>query len=105
MPTLVAGARLVMMSTDVWDITEFHKKVSESGLTVLNVPTSYWQELARHWAGLSELVPDIQAQSLYRGRRHDAARVRRSLASNAYEFDPSHQCLRADGDDYNGHCF
>ena len=62
MPALVAGARLVMMSTDVWDITEFHKKVSESGLTVLNVPTSYWNELARHWAGLSELVPAIQAR-------------------------------------------
>ena len=62
MPTLVAGARLVMMSTDVWNITEFHKKVSESGLTVLNVPTSYWKELARHWAGLSELVPAIQAR-------------------------------------------
>jgi amino acid adenylation domain-containing protein len=62
MPTLVAGAALVMMSTDVWDITEFHKKVSESGLTVLNVPTSYWNELARHWAGLSELVPAIQAR-------------------------------------------
>jgi amino acid adenylation domain-containing protein len=62
MPALVTGARLVMMSTDVWDITEFHQKVSESGLTVLNVPTSYWNELARHWAGLSELVPAIQAR-------------------------------------------
>ena len=62
MPTLVAGARLVMMSTDVWDITEFHKKVSESGLTVLNVPTSYWNELARHWAGLSTLVLALQAR-------------------------------------------
>ena len=30
------------------------------GLTVLNLPTGYWQELAREWADLSELVPNIQ---------------------------------------------
>ena len=60
LPTLIVGARLVMMSTDVWHTTEFHKKISEFGLTVLNIPTGYWQELAREWADLLELVPNIQ---------------------------------------------
>ncbi len=60
LPTLIVGARLVMMSADLWRTTEFHKKVSAFGLTVLNLPTGYWQELAREWAGLAELVPNIQ---------------------------------------------
>ncbi len=60
LPTLIVGARLVMMSTEVWHTTEFHKKISEFELTVLNIPTGYWQELAREWADLLELVPNIQ---------------------------------------------
>ncbi len=60
LPTLIVGARLVMMSTDVWHTTEFHKKISAFRLTVLNLPTGYWQELAREWADLAELVPNIQ---------------------------------------------
>jgi amino acid adenylation domain-containing protein len=60
LPTLIVGAGLVMMSTDVWHTTDFYKKVSECDLTVLNLPTGYWQELAREWAGLSEVAPSIQ---------------------------------------------
>ena len=60
LPTLIVGARLVLMSTDVWHTTELHKRISEFGLTVLNIPTGYWQELTREWADLSELVPNIQ---------------------------------------------
>lgn len=67
LPTLVVGARLVMMSTEVWDTAEFHKKISEFGLTVLNLPTGYWQELAREWAGLSEWVPDTQVRVIIVG--------------------------------------
>jgi thioesterase domain-containing protein/acyl carrier protein len=32
----------------------------EFKLTVLNIPTAYWQELAREWAGRVELVPTIE---------------------------------------------
>ena len=60
LPTLIVGATLVTMSTNVWKTTEFHKKISECGLTVLNIPTGYWQELAREWADLLELVPNVQ---------------------------------------------
>ena len=60
LPTLIVGARLVMMGTDVWHPAEFHRKISEFGLTVLNLPTGYWQELAREWADVAELVPNIQ---------------------------------------------
>jgi amino acid adenylation domain-containing protein len=60
LPTLIVGARLVIMGTNVWPPAEFHRKISGFGLTVLNLPTAYWQELAREWAGVPELVPNIQ---------------------------------------------
>ena len=40
------------MGTDVWHTAEFHRKISEFGLTVLNLSTGYWQELAREWANV-----------------------------------------------------
>jgi amino acid adenylation domain-containing protein len=60
LPTLVVGARLVMMGRDVWHTAEFHTKISALGLTVLNLPTGYWQELAREWASAPELASSIQ---------------------------------------------
>jgi amino acid adenylation domain-containing protein len=60
LPTLIVGARLVIMGTNFWQPAEFHRKISKFGLTVLNLPTAYWQELAREWAGIPELVPNIQ---------------------------------------------
>jgi len=62
LPTLIAGARLVIMGADVWHTAEFHRKISEFGLTVLNLPTGYWQELAREWADVPELASNIQAR-------------------------------------------
>jgi amino acid adenylation domain-containing protein len=62
LPTLIVGARLVMMGPDVWHTAEFHRKISEFGLTVLNLPTGYWQELAREWAEFPELASNIQAR-------------------------------------------
>src|SRR5271166_2825208 len=60
LPTLIVGARLVMMSTDVWHTTDFHKRILEFGLTVLDIPTGYWQELAREWVDLLPLTRKIQ---------------------------------------------
>ncbi len=60
LPTLIVGARLVVMGTNIWPPAEFHRKIAEFGLTVLNLPTAYWQELAREWADIPDLVPNIQ---------------------------------------------
>jgi amino acid adenylation domain-containing protein len=62
LPTLIVGARLVIMGANVWHPAEFHRKISEFGLTVLNLPTAYWQELAQEWADIPELVPNIQSR-------------------------------------------
>jgi amino acid adenylation domain-containing protein len=60
LPTLSVGARLVVMGTNIWPPAEFHRKIAAFGLTVLNLPTAYWQELARDWANVPDLVPNIQ---------------------------------------------
>ncbi len=60
LPTLIVGARLVVMGTNVWHPAEFHRRMAEFGLTVLNLPTAYWQELAREWADVPTLVPNIR---------------------------------------------
>ena len=55
LPTLIAGASLVMWRIDLENTTDFYRKVSEFELTVLNLSTAYWQELARDWAHLPAL--------------------------------------------------
>ena len=60
LPTLTAGARLVVMGQVIWQPAEFCQRISELGLTVLNLPTVYWHELAREWAGLAALDPSVQ---------------------------------------------
>lgn len=60
LPTLIVGATLVMLNGYAWQVPDFHKKISEYELTVLNIPTGYWQELAREWADCVELVPNIR---------------------------------------------
>jgi len=59
LPALIAGARVVMAG-DIWPAGEFHKKAAEFGLTVLNLPTGYWQELVREWAAEPETPPGVQ---------------------------------------------
>jgi len=50
LPTLIAGARLVVVGREVWRAQEFHRKAAEFGLTVVDLPTGYWQELVQEWA-------------------------------------------------------
>ena len=48
-PTLITGAALVLRGSDVWTPTNFQKIISDFGLTVVNLPTAYWQQLAQEW--------------------------------------------------------
>ena len=89
LPTLIVGARLVVMGTNVWHPAEFHRKIAEFGLTVLNLPTAYWQELAREWADVPDAGPEHSAQALHCRRRYDVARCSQALAANPGEFNPA----------------
>ncbi|MEH2331117.1 amino acid adenylation domain-containing protein [Nostoc sp.] len=59
-PTLIAGAALVLRGSDVWTPTNFQKIVSDFGLTVVNLPTAYWQQLAQEWAKTQVLDTNSQ---------------------------------------------
>lgn len=55
-PPLIAGATVVLRGNEIWDASEFARKVDE-GLTVINPPTAYWQELMLQWHVSSTLIP------------------------------------------------
>ncbi|MBE8967603.1 non-ribosomal peptide synthase/polyketide synthase, partial [Nostocales cyanobacterium LEGE 12452] len=59
-PTLIAGATLVLRGSDVWTATNFQKIISDFGLTVVNLPTAYWQQLAQEWAKTQVLDTNSQ---------------------------------------------
>ena len=48
-PALAAGATLVMRGENPWSAIEFHKKISDFQLTVLDLPPLYIKELLDHW--------------------------------------------------------
>jgi amino acid adenylation domain-containing protein len=60
LPTLIVGARLVVVGREVWRPAEFHSKAAEFGLTVVDLPTAYWQELVQEWATGSQPVLNTQ---------------------------------------------
>ncbi|HYP24458.1 MAG TPA: amino acid adenylation domain-containing protein, partial [Actinomycetota bacterium] len=45
-PALVAGATLVLRDPHPWHPEEMRDKVAEHGITVLDLPTAYWHEVA-----------------------------------------------------------
>ncbi len=49
LPTLIAGAQLVLRGVDVWSPDEFRKRIKDYGLTVINPPTAYWRQLVQEW--------------------------------------------------------
>jgi amino acid adenylation domain-containing protein len=55
LPALMVGAKLVLARANAWHPNELHRLISEFGLTVLNLQTAYWQEVAREWADHPEL--------------------------------------------------
>ncbi|MEH2261609.1 amino acid adenylation domain-containing protein [Nostoc sp.] len=59
-PTLIVGATLVLRGSDVWTPTNFQKIISDFGLTVVNLPTAYWQQLAQEWVKTQVLDTNSQ---------------------------------------------
>jgi arthrofactin-type cyclic lipopeptide synthetase C len=61
LPPLLSGARVVLRTALIWTPDEFQKKISEFGLTVINLPPAYWQKLTEEWASA---VKPFSAHSL-----------------------------------------
>jgi amino acid adenylation domain-containing protein len=56
LPPLLSGARVVLRDAQLWSPSEFHQKLDELGLTVINLPPAFWQQLAEQWANAAEPV-------------------------------------------------
>lgn len=51
LPPLLAGAKLVLRGSEIWSPAEFQNNIIKYGLTVVNPPTAYWNQLLREWDG------------------------------------------------------
>jgi acyl-CoA synthetase (AMP-forming)/AMP-acid ligase II/acyl carrier protein len=60
LPTLISGARLLFRDAEVWSPEEFRRKISELRITVANLPTAYWRQLAPAWLSTAERIPSLQ---------------------------------------------
>jgi len=62
LPTLLVGARLVMQGLNTLATADFYRMTSQHELTVLNLPTAYWQDLAREWANSPDCLASGHAR-------------------------------------------
>ncbi|MHB0876072.1 MAG: non-ribosomal peptide synthetase [Anaerolineae bacterium] len=49
LPPLTVGARVVLRDREVWTAREMRERIGEQGITVINVPPSYWRQLVEEW--------------------------------------------------------
>ena len=49
LPALAAGARLVMRGDELWSPRQLLSEIQRQQLTVLNLPSAYWQQAMREW--------------------------------------------------------
>jgi len=54
-PTLLCGATLVLRGAEGWSMSELAGKIRDYKLTVVNLPTSYWHQLAQETEVLAQL--------------------------------------------------
>jgi amino acid adenylation domain-containing protein len=57
LPALAAGARLVMRGNEIWSPRQLLRQVQSQQVTVMNLPSAYWQQVAGEWAQ----APDVLA--------------------------------------------
>jgi amino acid adenylation domain-containing protein len=57
LPALISGASLFIRDNEVWNTREFADKLQQLQLTVTDIPTAYWHQLATEWSAHPEAVP------------------------------------------------
>ncbi|MBP5971637.1 amino acid adenylation domain-containing protein [Brasilonema sp. CT11] len=58
--TLVNGATLVLRDTSVWTVAELRSQIENQGLTVINLPPAYWQQVVEEWARDPIFIPNYR---------------------------------------------
>ncbi|MBP1080163.1 amino acid adenylation domain-containing protein [Bacillus capparidis] len=56
--TLAAGSALVLRDKQIWTPHQFSQKCMEYGLSVVNLPTSYWGEIVQEWQIRPKMIPE-----------------------------------------------
>jgi amino acid adenylation domain-containing protein len=54
--TLLAGATLVIREGELWPADSLHERISTQEISVINIPPSYWQEVATVWTAAPSLL-------------------------------------------------
>ncbi|MBN1399758.1 MAG: amino acid adenylation domain-containing protein [Anaerolineae bacterium] len=67
LPTLAAGAGVVMRGAETWSPAEFNARVREAAITVANLPTAYWHQLTAEWQRAPDTAPADQLQLVIPG--------------------------------------
>ncbi len=49
LPTLLAGATVILRGPETWSASELQEKIATFGLTVVNLPTAYWHQVTQEW--------------------------------------------------------
>ena len=57
LPALISGASLIVRDNEVWNTREFADKLRDLELTVADIPTAYWHQLATEWSNDPSAVP------------------------------------------------
>ena len=57
LPALISGATLIVRDNEVWNTREFADKLRDLQLTVADIPTAYWHQLATEWSATPEAIP------------------------------------------------
>jgi amino acid adenylation domain-containing protein len=60
LPPLITGSRVVLMHGDLWGPRDFRQRVSELGLSVINLPPAYWNQVVSHWDREKTPVPELR---------------------------------------------
>lgn len=57
LPTLIAGASLILRSAEMWPLWTFHEQAAQYGLTIVDLPSAYWHQLTQHWVERPDHTP------------------------------------------------
>jgi acyl-coenzyme A synthetase/AMP-(fatty) acid ligase/acyl carrier protein len=65
--TLIFGATLVLRDAELWNPSVFHEKISRFGLTVIDLPPAYWDQVVQEWVSAPERAPAQQLRQVIVG--------------------------------------
>jgi amino acid adenylation domain-containing protein len=55
-PPLISGAAVIMRGREIWSPIEFAQRLFDYELSVIDLPTAYWHQLATEWANNPECI-------------------------------------------------